>query len=90
MESEDGRPRDIIEVKSWGEATKAGDANERIFLGDVLHDEDDAVGDSSDDDDGGGCGDEQEGTVSDESKDTGSVAKPKPRILPKTPKTFII
>lgn len=39
---------------------------------------------------GEGAGDEQEGTESDESKDTGSVAKPKLRILPKTPETSIM
>ena len=76
-----------IREESWG-IGRGGGGNERRLLDGVLHDEDDAVGDGSGDD-GGGNDDEQRGTESDESKVTGSVAKPKPRILPKTPNTRI-
>jgi hypothetical protein len=67
---------------------QGGGGNERRLLDNVLHDGDDAVGDGSGND-GGGSGDEQQGTESDESKDTRSVAKPKLGILPMTPNTRV-
>jgi len=77
-----GGIRDImVGARESLEIGQSGNGNERRLLDDVLDDEDGAAGDGSGDD-GGGSDDEPE---EDGSKDTRSVAKQKPRILPKTP-----
>lgn len=64
---------------------QSGNGNEGRHLDDVEDDGDGAAEDGSGDDGGGSYDEPGEGTESDESKDTRSVAKQKPRILPKTP-----
>lgn len=65
-----------------GGIDRSGSRNERRLLDDVLHDEGGAVGDG-DGDDGGGCGDEQEGTENDESKEHGQRCKTETQNSPK-------